>query len=41
VLREALGEELVDNYCAMLHNVSRRFQDWVTDWEIREYREVL
>ncbi len=41
VLREALGSELVDEYCSMLSHVARRFQGWVTDWEIREYREVL
>jgi glutamine synthetase len=41
VIREALGEEIVDEYCAMLHHVCRRFQEWVTDWEITEYREVL
>jgi glutamine synthetase len=41
VLREALGSELVDDYCSMLCHVAQRFQSWVTDWEIREYREVL
>jgi glutamine synthetase len=41
VLREALGPEIVDDYCAMLRHVAQRFQSWVTDWEIREYREVL
>jgi glutamine synthetase len=41
VLRDDLGSELVDEYCSMLCHVARRFQGWVTDWEIREYREVL
>jgi glutamine synthetase len=41
VIREALGSHLVGEYCAMLHHVARRFQEWVTDWEIAEYREVL
>jgi glutamine synthetase len=41
VIREAVGAHVVDEYCAMLHHVYRRFQEWVTDWEIAEYREVL
>jgi glutamine synthetase len=41
VLREALGSKLTDDYCSMLCHVAQRFQSWVTDWEIREYREVL
>jgi glutamine synthetase len=41
VIREALGSHLVGEYCAMLNHVARRFQEWVTDWEIAEYREVL
>jgi len=41
VMRHALGDAIVDEYCAMLEHVYRRFQEWVTDWEIAEYREVL
>jgi glutamine synthetase len=41
VIREAVGAKVVDEYCAMLTHVYRRFQEWVTDWEIAEYREVL
>jgi glutamine synthetase len=41
VLTEALGEELSRTLVRCLRNDWRRFMGHVTDWEIREYRELL
>lgn len=41
ILREALGQELCGHYAAVQRMVWDRYQDHVSDWEIREYGEVL
>ncbi len=41
VLCELLGPDLVRAYSGALMSTWRRYQSFVTDWEIAEYREVL
>ena len=41
VLREALGEQLVDTFAAIKAAEQERFRSWVTDWEFREYSQRL
>jgi glutamine synthetase len=41
VLGEALGVELSRTFARCLRNDWSRFHDHVTDWEIREYRDLL
>ena len=41
VLREALGEQLVDTFRAIKAAEQERFRTWVTDWEFREYSARL
>src|SRR5579862_2757700 len=41
VLREALGEQLVDTFRAIKASEQERFRTWVTDWEFREYSQRL
>ena len=40
-LREALGEQFVRAFLAMKRNEVNRFRSAVTDWELREYVNVL
>lgn len=41
VLREALGEALVDTFREIKAAEQERFRTWVTDWEFREYSARL
>jgi glutamine synthetase len=41
VLREALGDSLIDIFCALKRQEIARFNQAVTDWEIREYTRLL
>jgi glutamine synthetase len=40
-MSEALGESFSRIYVALLRHVWGRFQSYLTDWEIQEYRELL
>jgi glutamine synthetase len=40
-MARALGEPFARIYAALLRYVWNRFQSYLTDWEIQEYREVL
>jgi len=41
VLRDALGASLIDTFCALKRQEIARFEQAVTDWEIREYARLL
>jgi glutamine synthetase len=41
VLREAMGQEFCGHFMAVQRLVWERYQDHVSDWEIREYSEVI
>jgi glutamine synthetase len=41
VLRDALGGSLIDTFCALKRQEIARFDQAVTDWEIREYTRLL
>jgi glutamine synthetase len=41
ILVEALGHDFTRAYLGVMKHVWKRFQSFVTDWEIKEYREVL
>ena len=41
VLVDELGHEIVRAYTGALSSTWRRYQAFVTDWEIAEYREIL
>ncbi len=40
-LRDALGEQFVRAFVAMKRSETERFASAVTDWELREYLNVL
>ena len=41
LLREGLGEEIVDTFMAMKRFEIERHRSWVSDWEIAEYLHHL
>jgi glutamine synthetase len=41
VLREAFGNEFVDYYSMIKHAEVRRYEAYVTDWEMKEYFDVF
>jgi glutamine synthetase len=41
LLREGLGEEIVQTFLALKRFELERFRSWVSDWEIEEYLHHL
>ena len=41
ILREAFGNEFVEYYSTIKHAEVRRYEAHITDWEMKEYFDVL
>jgi glutamine synthetase len=41
ILRDAMGPEIVDTFCAVKRSETARNRTWVSDWEIAEYLHHL
>jgi glutamine synthetase len=41
ILREAFGDDFIEQYLMIKHAELRRYESYVTDWEMREYFDVF